>query len=411
MKRDEGWGFWAQSGLGLREMSLPPQGMWGALWSAQKQDLLLRHYRSWVVLARVRVWSMLWAILSLLGVPVDLLLTVGSHRMIGLRLAFGQTVLAASLIFVSYRVGNRTARNQPPQQGEVWRAYWLLFGVILAFFVAILPQINALRASPDALGRLYAGSYEMFPVMLAASIGLLPVTLSEGSLLVFLCLSVLWASQSFLSHGAGQSAGVVSLGWLWDLSMTGGIGVLSGVSQTALLLRNFRDIATDPLTGIWNRRAGLSLLALHWIRPDSPLRSARASRNDGSRLSVVLLDIDHFKRINDRYGHDTGDRVLVALAGRLRRGVRPNDAVVRWGGEEFVLILPGAALADAVRRAEVMLLEMSNLIPGIGKISFSAGVAEQNTDGAQNFRSLVAIADRRMYAAKQAGRNRVCHQD
>ncbi len=400
MKRDEGWGFGAQSGLGLCEMALPPQGMWGALWGAQKQDLLLRHYRSWVVLARVRIWAMLWAVLSLLGVPVDLLLTVSSHRMIGLHLALGQTALAASLAFVSYRVGNRAARIRSPQQGEVWRAYWLLFGVILAFFVAVLPQINALRASPDALGQLYAGSYEMFPVMLAASIGLLPVTLSEGSLLVFICLSVLWASQSFLTHGAGQTAGVVSLGWLWDLSITGGIGVLSGVSQTALLLRNFRDIATDPLTGIWNRRAGLSLLALHWVRPDSP-----------SWLSVVLLDIDHFKRINDRYGHDTGDRVLAALAGRLRRGVRPNDAVVRWGGEEFVLILPGAALADAVRRAEAMLREMGNLIPGIGKISFSAGVAEQSTDSAPNFRSLVAIADRRMYIAKQAGRNRVCHQD
>lgn len=155
--------------------------------------------------------------------------------------------------------------------------------------------------------------------------------------------------------------------------------------------------ATDPLTGIANRRALTEGLGL----------AVTDSVFTGLPLSVVLLDLDHFKQVNDDFGHFAGDRVLEATAGLLRRHLRPGDFAARFGGEEFVLVLrelkieEAAAVADRIR---VALATMS--VPDLSvTITASFGVVAH--DGYETAENLLARADVALYEAKHAGRNRV----
>ncbi len=154
---------------------------------------------------------------------------------------------------------------------------------------------------------------------------------------------------------------------------------------------------TDKLTALFNR-----------VKLDRVLTAelARAHRY-GSALSVVMLDIDHFKVVNDTFGHNIGDDVLVDIADTLRVSVRNSDTVGRWGGEEFLVILPSTDLEQAGAVAEKVRGRVADLkLPTVGKVTVSLGVAEYQADDTEQ--QVVARADIALYAAKEGGRNRVC---
>lgn len=154
---------------------------------------------------------------------------------------------------------------------------------------------------------------------------------------------------------------------------------------------------TDKLTALFNR-----------VKLDRVLTAelARAHRY-GSALSVVMLDIDHFKVVNDTFGHNIGDDVLVDIADTLRVSVRNSDTVGRWGGEEFLVILPSTDLDQAGAVAEKVRGRVADLkLPTVGQVTVSLGVAEYQAGDTEQ--QLVARADIALYAAKEGGRNRVC---
>jgi diguanylate cyclase len=156
----------------------------------------------------------------------------------------------------------------------------------------------------------------------------------------------------------------------------------------------------DPLTGLFNRRY------LETIVPHELARCAR----DGSALALMMIDIDHFKAVNDRYGHQGGDEVLKALAGLLIDSVRASDVACRFGGEEFLLLLPNMAAASAVERAEQWRTAFAALmVESNGELirsTLSMGIAIHPHDGA-DLHALVRAADLALYRAKAEGRNRV----
>ncbi len=156
----------------------------------------------------------------------------------------------------------------------------------------------------------------------------------------------------------------------------------------------------DALTGLANRRAFEEALS----------REVARARRTGAALSVVALDIDHFKRVNDEHGHAAGDLVLAEVAARAQRALRAEDLLARVGGEELAALLPGAALAAAAEVAErIRRAVCEATIPVATKaidVAVSLGCAvlqPEERDGA----SLLARADARLYDAKRAGRNRV----
>jgi diguanylate cyclase (GGDEF)-like protein len=154
----------------------------------------------------------------------------------------------------------------------------------------------------------------------------------------------------------------------------------------------------DGLTGLWNHRIIVNRLQAEVSR----------SRREGSQVSVILADLDHFKNINDTYGHQVGDSVLRETGSILQGLVRSYDWVGRYGGEEFLLILPGSSMENALDRAEELRAAvMAASIPYDGeviRVTASFGVASGMPD---NYQAMIQAADAALYRAKESGRNRV----
>jgi len=177
---------------------------------------------------------------------------------------------------------------------------------------------------------------------------------------------------------------------------------ISAIAAVEAPVRKDIDSATrDPLTEVYNRRA---------LDKRGPVYFS-GSLDADRPISVLMLDIDHFKQVNDNYGHATGDVVLAQFANSISQHVRGTDFVARYGGEEFLIILPGAPLAPAMRLAEriregVQHLEIQHQGRLI-KITTSIGAASQFPGDGGTFRDLVDRADKNLYSAKRGGRNQV----
>ncbi|MCV6584351.1 MAG: diguanylate cyclase [Marinibacterium sp.] len=177
----------------------------------------------------------------------------------------------------------------------------------------------------------------------------------------------------------------------------------------ASLARELEAAVTDPMTGLYNRRYALP--HLHGVM-------AKASASDG-QFAVMVADLDHFKSVNDRFGHQAGDAVLIETARRLREGLRPSDMVARIGGEEFLMVLDGLDLPAARRAAEALCRRIAAHpveVPGTAQkiratisIGLVCGPLDHSgpTGSADPVSDLLARADRALYEAKHAGRNQV----
>jgi diguanylate cyclase (GGDEF)-like protein len=162
------------------------------------------------------------------------------------------------------------------------------------------------------------------------------------------------------------------------------------------LALQLEELAThDPLTGVFNRRKLNELTAAE---------ISRAQRY-AQPLSLFILDIDHFKLVNDRHGHEAGDVVLVDLAVLLRAGIRATDSLARWGGEEFVVLSPAIGLPETATLAERLRTAVSRHPFAVGQVTASFGVADFHSGDTAD--SLFARADQALYRAKDAGRDRV----
>jgi len=168
-------------------------------------------------------------------------------------------------------------------------------------------------------------------------------------------------------------------------------GLIRQVEQQAAQLETLAQ--HDPLTGVANRRAWDDRL---------PVEMDRA-RRAGTPLAVALLDIDHFKRFNDQYGHQAGDQLLKTATAAWQSLLRSSDLLARYGGEEFAVLLPSSTLGQAVEIVDRLRVETPLAQ------TFSAGVALWHGDETSD--QLVARADKALYKAKQAGRNQVLPAD
>lgn len=163
----------------------------------------------------------------------------------------------------------------------------------------------------------------------------------------------------------------------------------------------FERMVRDSLTGLFNRG--------YFLQQLEPLDGR--SREAGLGLAVLFIDVDHFKKVNDTYGHDAGDRVLKEVAHLLRESARPDDLVARYGGEEFVVAIPVASTELARDRAERIRRAIANRPIRVRNreihVTASLGVGYGRSCGTRNPQSLITTADDALYQAKRDGRNRV----
>ncbi|HEX4340703.1 MAG TPA: diguanylate cyclase [Polyangiaceae bacterium] len=172
------------------------------------------------------------------------------------------------------------------------------------------------------------------------------------------------------------------------------------VRLTTLVEESHLQASTDSLTGLMNRRAFAHSMGIELER----------SQRHGYPLSVVLLDVDHFKLINDKRGHATGDAVLVAIGALLKKTLRASDHGVRWGGEEFMVALTSTGLEGGRVLAERLRLEIERMhvVDGEGeRVPVTASLGLASHVSGETLQQLVDRADRAMYAAKKSGRNRL----
>lgn len=178
----------------------------------------------------------------------------------------------------------------------------------------------------------------------------------------------------------------------------GVIWIIDDISQRKILEEKLHNLATtDELTGLYNRRMFKELCTKE---------ISRAKRHHNS-FSLAIFDIDHFKNINDTYGHDTGDFILKTMAQLCSGQIRQDDSLARWGGEEFVLLLPDTALEksrELCERLRQKIVEYS--FSQLPQITVSFGLTEFAPE--DSIESLVKRADQALYAAKESGRNKVC---
>ena len=168
-------------------------------------------------------------------------------------------------------------------------------------------------------------------------------------------------------------------------------------SALKLQTEEMRQLATtDSLTGVRNKR--------YLLDHGEQFLSDRRKQP----VSAMLIDIDHFKKINDSYGHITGDRILEELGALLLSSLRDDTVVVRFGGEEFAVLLPRCNLAEAEKRAEFLRVQVESLRPAGYPITISIGLATTMTLATLTLTQLLTQADRALYAAKARGRNQVC---
>jgi diguanylate cyclase (GGDEF)-like protein len=256
------------------------------------------------------------------------------------------------------------------------------------------PLADGLRhADPGAcvavrLARPHHGGAENDPLLSCRVCGGIPGTTSCQPLLV-----------------AGKVIGSVLVEHEEELDDRDDRVLQESVTQAAPVLANMRTIAiaesraaTDPLTGLANRRA---------LQDTLNRMAAHASRAVSS-MAAIAMDLDHFKQINDRYGHDAGDTVLAAVGELLRTFVRESDFVSRMGGEEFIILTPDTGRDGAAVLAEKLREAISRIeVPGIDEsVTASLGVAVM-PDDAGTGEQLLRHADRALYLAKELGRNRV----
>jgi diguanylate cyclase (GGDEF)-like protein len=283
-----------------------------------------------------------------------------------------------------------------------WRLFMLAHaGVVVALTAySLLPVpgsqafVRGLINPLLALGMLSA---------LAASV----IAAIRGSRYALLLLAG-WAPLLLINAAGSAQLPEWTPGWVFGDAAAMGAGAFEAlvlafglVRRSAVMRREHtqaRRLADiDPLTGVFNRRA--------WARRLAELQERTRLR--GESLSLLFLDLDRFKDINDRFGHDAGDRALQTVAAVMREELRDVDDIGRYGGEEFVVALPGVDARRAMHIAERIRGRLQQLVtasPGGGLPTVSSGVA--STHGGHDIDALIRRADRAMYAAKKSGRNR-----
>ncbi len=204
--------------------------------------------------------------------------------------------------------------------------------------------------------------------------------------------------QAFAVSHLPMSAYFVVLGTLGGLLQGLYVDRLKGLNERLELLSR-----TDSLTGLYNRRQMVHLLD----------REEKRARRNGSALSVAILDIDHFKLFNDGNGHQAGDELLITFARIIRSSVREVDIVTRYGGEEFVVILPNTPLEHAFPIVERLRSAVrDHRFSGIetqptGRLTVSVGLAQLDENSLEET-TLIEVADVALYRAKNRGRDRTC---
>ncbi|MDR1849022.1 MAG: GGDEF domain-containing protein [Zoogloeaceae bacterium] len=353
------------------------------LFSAAPHPNLLTIRRATVIISRVRLLAILFAILTPSWSVIDYFVFPTNiwTPMTLLRVSAGFAFLA---IFLCYSSKERFT--------SVYRALVFLFLIPSLFYPASQYLFTNSQLTGD-FAHLVAVAYTFLPFILMACLAIFPLSFKESLTLSLLVLSAQLVGI-LLPHNDQL---INNFSTLWLLALLGGIATTAGISQLALMIVLVRQAVRDALTGCLTRSSGEELLALQFS----------IAQRGKTTLSLAFIDLDHFKSVNDQFGHETGDVILRHAAIAIAKTLRDSDLLVRWGGEEFLIIMPSTSLEQAKTAMERLCRFGLCKRPDGSTITASIGISEVWNDAVSDQNHLIELADQRMYLAKQAGRNTI----
>jgi len=343
--------------------------------------------RAEYIFFRQRIVAAVFSLLALSWIPIDWLFL--PHEAFGPLLACRLGFSAAFLVLSFW--GRRATSIRMARL--LLAAFVLIPAALYVASQSILGQAH-LSTSPETAA--VVSGYGFLPYAMVSVMAIFPLTLLEG-LTYALATGFVYVATQYFFHDLFS---VRSIGEIWLLGLIAAIAVWVEVAQLGMLLRLYREATQDHLTGLVNRR----------VVADQLVNEIDRSRTENHPLSVLLFDLDLFKRINDTYGHLAGDAVLRRFAGILRENL-PEDATIgRYGGEEFIAVLPQRD-TDAARQLAERIRMAAHDSPATGPegetISFTTSIGVAGLEGADRVDSLLARVDEKLYAAKSGGRDLV----
>ena len=360
--------------------------LWQLL-SPRQHSALLSQRRATMIVNRVRLFAMLFAVLTPAWGVIDLMV-FDSPLWIKLAILRLATSAAFAALLVFYRPSGSLF--------DAYRAMAVLFIIPTVFYIASHSLLNGYEL--NNVSAAIATGYAFLPFVLMAGLAIFPLSIAENALFA----SILLVAQGLAGYLNWSTLNWPSFaGGFWLLILIAGVTALASASQLAFMITLVRQAIHDPLTGIFSRGSGKEILAMQW---------SNAQQNN-QPLSLAFIDLDHFKSINDSFGHEAGDAILRDFATQLGNNLRSSDSLLRWGGEEFLLIMSNTNKEKAHHALQRMQTMGFGLRPDGTPLTASIGLAEHISDQAQTHQQLLELADKRMYQAKQAGRNQICTSD
>ena len=336
--------------------------------------------RAEYIFMRVRLLAFLFTFLALLWIPVDVFIVPEDalDSMLGLRLAY------SGLFFM---LGLSAAGSQILHCARLRLIAFVL--IPCAFYIGSRLVLSHVAGDPGALV-----GYSFLPYLTVALLAIFPLTLTEGISYATLVGLTFLGTEIYVNG----SLTILTLGNIWLLTLLAGVAIWAQLAQLQMLLRLYREASRDPLTGLVNRRVLNKWLNLEITR----------ARQLERPLSVLLFDLDLFKRVNDTYGHLTGDKVLQAFSRLLKRDLVNYNLIGRYGGEEFIAVLSGKDASAAVAIAE-RIRKNCHSVQTQGSegqvVSFTVSVGVTGLRDTDTTETLINRVDKGLYSAKMKGRD------
>ncbi|HTN67437.1 MAG TPA: diguanylate cyclase [Burkholderiaceae bacterium] len=359
----------------IRQEQLP----W--LLMASRHPSLLARRRASMIISRVRMVAGLFAVLTPLWIIIDVMVFTWP---VTIMLVIGRLVTSAAfgILALSYR--------KSTSMTDAYRALALMFAIPTVFFVYSHPLLSSFSMTGAAAA--ISSGYAFLPFVMVAGLSVFPLTAVESALFavpVLLAEALVAIMQLDMLNWSSH------MGAFWLLFLIATVAALAGMSQLSFMISLLQQASHDRLTGCFARASGEELLEIQF----------HIAARSGAFLAIVFVDLDSFKEVNDKFGHEAGDQVLRSAADMLRSNLRTGDILLRWGGEEFVIILPDTSGSTAVKTIARLREKGLGLRPDGTRLTASFGIAGRVEDNAESWQRLVEIADHRMYRAKLAGKD------
>lgn len=350
---------------------------------SREQISLLEKRRTTVIVSRVRIVAALFALLTPLWIIVDI---AAFPYEVWLPLVIARIVATVAFGMITL-LANRMHNMQ-----DAYRILAMLFLVPTGFFLFSYQHMAQFEL--HGIQQAFSTGYAFLPFVMLAGLSIFPLTLVEN---------IAFISPLLIMQAISGAMNLKVLDWptfaasFWLMLLIAGVSVLAGLSQLAFIIVMVREAIRDRMTGCFSRLSGEELLELQF----------NLARRSNTPLTVAFIDLDRFKQVNDNFGHEAGDKVLQSATAAMQAMLRTGDILIRWGGEEFVLILPNTTPAMACVALQRVRRAGFGLRPDGVPVTASMGIAELDQDATENWQQLVEKADTRMYEAKQGGRDRI----